>query len=303
MNILDGKLVADIIENETRQEISHWKEKIGLVPGLTVVLVGDNPASQVYVRSKDRMAASLGLHSNVVRLDKNIPREKLIAEIELLNRSDDVDAVLVQLPLPPQFDTWDILDHLDPAKDVDRFHPVNQGMILLNRTRIFPCTPFGIVKILDYYKIKVPGMNAVVVGRSFIVGKPIANMLTNMDATVTVCHSKSKNLPDLLKQADLIVAAIGKPAFITADMVKEGAILIDVGINYISNKDEALRFCEEDQVKKFDKKGYAITGDIHKDAFKKASYYTPVPGGVGLMTVSMLMYNTLQLFKERRKLQ
>lgn len=303
MAILDGRAVSKEIEENIKEEIVSLKEKTGKVPGLTVIIVGDHPASKIYVRTKERVAAKLGLNSNVLRLDKDVSSKTLIEEIEKLNRSGDVDAVLVQLPLPGTLDTWEILDHLDPVKDVDRFHPLNLGMILLNRANLFPCTPFGILKILARNRIKVAGMNAVVVGRSFIVGKPIAGMLTNRNATVTVCHTKTRDLKESLKNADLVVAAAGKPGIITADMVKDGVILIDVGMNYLDKKADVLEYCGEDQIKKFAKKGYGITGDIHKDAFEKASYYTPVPGGVGPMTVTMLMYNTLQLFKQKNKIK
>ncbi len=300
MTILDGKLVAAELEEQMGKEILSLKEKTGKVPGLTVIIVGEDPASQIYVRNKDRMAASLGVNSHIIRMSEDVGEAAIIAEINRLNNDDDVDAVLVQLPLPARYDTWKILDYLDPSKDVDRFHPANIGMISVNRTKIYPCTPFGILKILERYNINLSGKHAVVVGRSFIVGKPMAAMLTNLDATVTLCHSKTSNLGEIIRQGDVVVAAIGKPGFVTADMVKDGAILIDVGMNYLESEADVMALCEEDQIKKFRKRGYGITGDIHKDAFKKSSYYTPVPGGVGLTTVTMLMYNTIQLFKQRR---
>jgi methylenetetrahydrofolate dehydrogenase (NADP+)/methenyltetrahydrofolate cyclohydrolase len=295
-------MVSKEIEARLKDEILSLKEKTGKVPGLTVIIVGENPAAKIYVRTKERMATKLGINSHVLRLDKEVASQTLIDEIEKLNRDDDVDAVLVQLPLPGNLNTWEILDHLSPGKDVDRFHPLNLGMIILNRANIFPCTPFGILKILRRYKIDPAGMNAVVLGRSFIVGKPIAGMLTNKNATVTVCHSKTKDLKESLKNADLVVSAIGKPGIITADMVKEGAVLVDVGMNYLDKKADVLKYCDQEQIGRFAKKGYGITGDIHKDAFKKASYYTPVPGGVGPMTVTMLMYNSVQLFKQKNKI-
>ena len=303
MQVLDGKKVSKEIEENIKEEIISLKEKTGKVPGLTVIIVGEHPASQSYVRTKERMAAKLGLNSNVLRLPEDISPQFLVEEIKKFNRAGDVDAVLVQLPLPGNFNTWEILDHLDPEKDVDRFHPHNLGMVLLNRAQLFPCTPSGIMKILSRYKINPSGMNAVVVGRSFIVGKPIASMLTNKHATVTLCHSKTKDLKDSIRNADLVVTAAGKAGIVTADMVKEGVVLIDVGMNYLDKKEDVLEYCSEDQIKKFEKKGYGITGDIHKDAFKKASFYTPVPGGVGPMTVTMLMYNTIHLFKQRNKIQ
>ncbi len=302
MNILDGKLVADKIQDELKGDVARLTEKTGVTPGLTVLIVGEDPASKIYVKSKDKAAHKLGIKSNIIRLDKDISREDLIGEIHKLNVDDSVHAVLVQLPLPDQFDEWEILDHLDPAKDVDRFHPQNLGMLMLKRTEIFPCTPFGALKILDHYNIDVSGMNAVVVGRSYIVGKPIAGMLTNRNATVTICHSRTKDLAAHVRNADLVVAAIGKPGFITPDMIKEGAVLIDVGINRLDKKEEVDEYCLASQVKRFEKKGYGITGDIHIKAFEKSSFYTPVPGGIGPMTVTMLMYNTLELFKQAHNL-
>lgn len=301
MKILDGKLVASEILTQVEMEVEKLKLATGKVPGLAVVIVGDNPASKSYVRSKHKTAGSLGIQSTVIEYGRDVSRQELGDKIDELNGRNDVHAFLVQLPLPNHLDTWEILDRIDPRKDVDRFHPVNLGMLLLKRTEIFPCTPAGIVKLLDYYNIVVAGLNAVVVGRSFIVGKPIAGMLTNRDATVTLCHSKTKDLPSLFRQADLIVAATGKVGLVSPDAVKEGAILIDVGMNYLNTREQVLEYCDESQVQRFEKKGYGITGDIHKEAFKKAAYYTPVPGGVGRMTVAMLMYNTLQLFKEQMK--
>jgi methylenetetrahydrofolate dehydrogenase (NADP+)/methenyltetrahydrofolate cyclohydrolase len=241
----------------------------------------------------------MGINSSIIRLDKEIRKEKLIGEIKRLNEDDNVHAGLIQLPLPNQFDDWEILDYLSPEKDVDRFLPQNLGMLLLKRTHIFPCTPSGILKILDYYNIDVTGMNAVVVGRSYIVGKPVAALLTNRNATVTICHTRTKDLGDHIKNADLVVTAIGKPGVIKADMVRKDAILIDVGSNYLEKKEDVLEYCNESQIKRYEKKGYGITGDIHKKAFEKAAWYTPVPGGVGPMTVTMLMHNTIELFKQQ----
>lgn len=299
MKILDGKKISLEIQEQLKEDLVRLKEKTGKVPGLRVILVGDNPASKIYVRTKDKVANRLGINSDIIRLDKEIPKEKLINEIKRLNEDNNVHAGLIQLPLPDQFDDWEILDYLSPEKDVDRFLPQNLGMLLLKRTHIFPCTPSGILRILDYYNIDVTGMNAVVVGRSYIVGKPAAGLLTNRNATVTICHSRTKDLAGHTKNADLLVAAVGKPGFITAEMVKKGAILIDVGTNYLEKKEDVLEYCTESQVKKFEKKGYGITGDIHKKAFEKAAWYTPVPRGIGPMTVTMLMHNTIELFKQQ----
>ncbi|MFC2155611.1 bifunctional 5,10-methylenetetrahydrofolate dehydrogenase/5,10-methenyltetrahydrofolate cyclohydrolase [Acidobacteriota bacterium] len=300
MQKLDGREVSARIQEKIKKEIEDLKRETGKVPGLTVVRVGEDPASKIYVRTKDKMAARLGVHSQLVEFAEDVSREKLMRTIGELNEDDNVDGVLVQTPLPEKFDTWEILDTLSPEKDADRFHPLNLGMVLLNRANIFPCTPSGILEILDHYQVDVTGMDAVVIGRSFIVGKPVANMLTNRNATVTICHSRTKGLPGIISRADLVVAAVGKPGIITADMVKEGAILVDVGINRLDTEADVMKYCSDIQQKKFVKKGYGICGDIHKDAYEKSSYYTPVPGGVGLMTVAMLMYNTLQLFKNRR---
>jgi len=300
MQKLDGREVSSRIQEKIKKEIEDLKRETGKVPGLTVVRVGEDPASKIYVRTKDKMAAKLGVRSRLVEFAEDVSREKLMRTIRELNEDDNVDGVLVQTPLPEKFDTWEILDTLSPEKDADRFHPLNLGMVLLNRANIFPCTPSGILEILDHYRVDVTGMNAVVIGRSFIVGKPAANMLTNRNATVTICHSRTKDLPGIIRRADLIVAAVGKPGIITADMVKQGAILVDVGINRLDKEEDVMKYCSDIQQKKFVKKGYGICGDIHKDAYEKSSYYTPVPGGVGLMTVAMLMYNTLQLFKNRR---
>ncbi len=301
MEILDGKLVAKNIIEEVKTEVANLKEKTGKVPGLTVVIVGEDPASQVYVSSKDKLANKVGIKSNLEILSENVSEAKLIEKIEELNRDTDVNGILVQLPLPAKFDTWKILSKLSPEKDVDCFLPESVGNIILNRAKIFPCTPSGIVKILDNYKIDIQGKNVIVLGRSFIVGKPIAAMLTNRSATVTICHSKTKDLKGHLKNADIIIAAIGIPGFIIDDMVKDGVILVDVGINRLDKKEEVLDMCSEKQIKLFDKKGYAITGDIHKTAFKKSSFYTPVPGGIGKMTVAVLMENTVHLFKEQNR--
>ncbi|MCK5222160.1 MAG: bifunctional 5,10-methylenetetrahydrofolate dehydrogenase/5,10-methenyltetrahydrofolate cyclohydrolase [Candidatus Aminicenantes bacterium] len=299
MEILDGKMVsAKVLENIKNESVS-FIEKEGRPPGLAVVIVGDDPASAIYVRSKERKAKKLGFRSEVISLGSSVSDEELTSVIARLNKDNNTDGILVQLPLPDGFDTWKYLDMIDPEKDVDRFHPVNLGKIMLGRTNIYPCTPSGVVRMLDEFNIDVTGMNCVVLGRSYIVGKPMASMLTNRNATVTICHSRTKNIPDILSGADMIVSAIGSPGFVKADMVKDGAILIDVGINRVDTREEAEEFCTPQEIEKFEKKGYAITGDIHPEAFKKSSFYTPVPGGVGLMTVAMLMDNTFRLFMER----
>ncbi|MEI6613401.1 MAG: bifunctional 5,10-methylenetetrahydrofolate dehydrogenase/5,10-methenyltetrahydrofolate cyclohydrolase [Chrysiogenales bacterium] len=297
MAILDGKPVAEKIQALIEDEVTALKNKYGRVPGLTVIMAGDDPASRSYVDSKSRLAEKLGIRSEQVKLPENVPAEEIIGVIEAKNVDPSTHAVLVQMPLPAHLDAWKILDHIQPEKDVDCFHPFNQGMILLKRSRIFPCTPAGILEILDHYKIEVSGLKIAVVGRSFLVGKPMAMMLSNRNATVTICHSKTVNLEKITIAADLVVAAVGRPGFIKADMVKPGVILIDVGINHISRENDFADYCHPAQQEGFRKKGYAITGDIHFQAYAKASFYTPVPGGVGPLTVTMLMSNTVELCK------
>ncbi len=299
MEILDGKAVSIKVIESIKDDSVSLIEKAGRPPGLAVIKVGDDPASAIYVRSKEKKALKLGFRSEVITLDSSVTDRELTSVIEMLNNDEGIDGILVQLPLPAGLETWKYLDLIDPEKDVDRFHPVNLGKIVLGRTDIFPCTPSGVIRMLDEYKIDVTGMSCTVLGRSYIVGKPMASMLTNRNATVTICHSRTKNIPELISESDLVVSAVGSPGFVTPSMVKDGAVLIDVGINRIDSMDEAEKFCTEKEIKKFEKKGYAITGDIHPDAFRKSSFYTPVPGGVGLMTVAMLMDNTFRLFRER----
>ena len=297
MAILDGKSVAEKIQAMVMGEVTALKSQYGRVPGLTVIMVGDDPASGSYVSSKTKLAEKLGISSRLVKLSENAAETEVIQAIAAANDDTRTHAVLVQMPLPAHLDTWKILDHIHPGKDVDCFHPYNQGMIMLNRSRIFPCTPAGILQILDHYKIDVSGLKVAMVGRSFLVGKPMAMMFSNRNATVTLCHSKTVNLEKITIDADLVVAAIGRPGFITAGMVKPGVILIDVGINHVSRENDFAAYCQPSQHESFKKKGYAITGDIHFQAFAKASYYTPVPGGVGPLTVTMLMHNTVELCK------
>ena len=297
MGVLDGKAVAEKIQQELRSEIERLKDGRGLVPGLCVIMAGDDPASRSYVNSKNKLAEKLGIRSELVKFPEIVTADEIVAAIRAKNSDPLTHAILVQMPLPKHLDTWKILDQLRPEKDVDCFHPFNQGMILLNRSSIFPCTPAGILEILDQYKIAVSGMNIAVVGRSFLVGKPLAVMLSNRNATVALCHSKTIGLEKITIAADLIVAAVGRPAFIKADMVKPGAILIDVGINHISREDDFAAHCQPSQHDRFREKGHIIIGDIHFQAFAKASHYTPVPGGVGPMTVTMLMRNTVELCK------
>jgi methylenetetrahydrofolate dehydrogenase (NADP+)/methenyltetrahydrofolate cyclohydrolase len=297
MAILDGKAVAEKIQHEVGLEVERLKSERSVIPGLAVIMAGDDPASRSYVNSKSRLAEKLGIRSELIKFPEDAAAAEIVRVIEARNSDPRVHAILVQMPLPKHLDGWNIIDRIAPDKDVDAFHPFNQGLIMQNRGGIFPCTPLGIMRILEHYGIDPAGMDAAVVGRSFLVGKPMAAMLSNRNATVTLCHSRTVGLPGILREADLVVAAIGKPGFITADMVKPGAVLVDVGINHVEKEGDFDRFCPRSQYEAFKKKGYVITGDIHYQAFAKAAHYTPVPGGVGPLTVIMLMHNTVELCK------
>jgi methylenetetrahydrofolate dehydrogenase (NADP+)/methenyltetrahydrofolate cyclohydrolase len=294
---MDGKTVRKGIYAECREKIAQYGPKYGRVPGLAVLMVGDNEASGSYVHSKELAARKLGILSEVVKLPSESSAAAVLAEIRRLNADDRFDAVLVQLPLPQGLDTWRLLDQLDPAKDVDGFHPVNLGNLVIQREAVIPCTPCGILKLLEHYQVPIAGKHAVVLGRSFIVGRPMASLLLNRHATVTVCHSRTVDLGEQIARADILVAAVGQPGMVRPEMVKPGAVLIDVGINHITRLEDARELCLPEELERFKERGYAMTGDIHPGAFEKASYYTPVPGGVGVMTVAMLMANTVRLFE------
>ncbi len=299
MNPMDGKTVRKGIYAECRQKISYYGQRYGRPPGLAVMMAGDNEASGSYVHSKELAARKLGVRSQLVKLPADSSNEDLLREIERLNCDDSFDAVLVQLPLPGHLDSGVILEHLDPHKDVDGFHPCNLGKLVIQRESVIPCTPYGILKMLEHYRIPLAGKHAVILGRSFIVGRPMASLLLNRHATVTVCHSRTRDLAEQIARADILVAAVGRAGMVTADMVKPGAVLVDVGINHISHRAEAEALCLPGELDRFEERGYAITGDIHPRAFERASYYTPVPGGVGVMTVAMLMANTVMLYERR----
>jgi len=300
--ILDGKKLAEKIKFQVKEEIERLKKKKINIK-LTVILAGENPASQIYVKNKIKAAEEVGIISEVLRFENSVTEEILSYHISNLNENDDVDGILVQLPLPDTIEPFRILDQIDPLKDVDGFHPYNIGLLQLGRARLKPCTPTGIIELLKEYKIEIKGKEAVVVGRSDIVGKPMAIMLLQENATVTICHSKTENLKEVTSRADILIAAIGKPGFIKKDMVKKGAIVIDVGINTIKNKDDAIKFFSKDPLKlqKFMEKGSALIGDVDLcDVFDKVSYITPVPGGVGPLTVAVLMSNCLKAAQGRR---
>lgn len=276
---LDGKELAKKIKDEIKLEVAELKEKLGRVPGLAIVLVGDNSASKIYVNSKIKGCSELGFESFAHFLPETTSEEELLATIEELNRDDRVNGILVQLPLPKHIDEKKVIDKIALEKDVDGFKPENLGLLMLNdKDCMKPCTPAGIMEILRYYSIELEGKDVVVVGRSNIVGKPMAGLMINQGATVTVCNSKTKNLIEKTKSADIIVMAIGRAKFLTADMVKDGAIIIDVGINRTED---------------------GLFGDVdYENVSQKSSYITPVPGGVGPMTVAMLFHNTMRAFKK-----
>ena len=304
--MMEGRPVADAIKQEVAAAVRELGEKHGVRPKLTAVLVGDDPASAVYVRNKVRACAEVGIESDQIALARSTTTNELLAVVQNLNSADATDGILIQLPLPRQIDDRVIIQAIDPAKDVDAFHPTNVGLLAMGRPRFIPCTPAGIIELLDRNGIQIAGANACVVGRSQIVGRPVANLLTQRDATVTVCHSKTRDLPSVTRQADILVAAIGRPAFIRGDFIKPSATVIDVGVNRLTDIAQArdLLGIEADRrITAIREKGYTLVGDVHPaEADAVAGRRTPVPGGVGLLTVAMLMRNTLKAAKQRRGL-
>lgn len=280
MTLIDGKATSQKIKDEIKNEVIKLKQK-GITPTLAVILVGDDPASQTYVASKQKACLACQMGSVMHKLSANTTEQELISLIDVLNADDSIDGILVQLPLPKHINTNEILRKIDPKKDVDGFCAQNMGALVSGLNGFVPCTPLGIMELLKQYNINPQGLNALVIGRSNIVGKPMAALLLNAGATVTIAHSKTKNLADLSKNADLIIAAIGKANFIKPEMVKEGAIIIDVGINRLENG--------------------KLVGDCDFENLKdKCAFITPVPGGVGPMTIAMLLSNTLKSAKERK---
>lgn len=272
--ILSGKTVSQRIKDELKKEVAELKEK-NINPGLAVIIVGDDPASRVYVNNKKKACDEIGIYSEEYALPEETSEEELLALIRKLNGKKEINGILVQLPVPKQINEETIINAIDPKKDVDAFHPVNVGKIMVGNFDFVPCTPAGVMELIDESGIDVAGKECVVVGRSNIVGKPQAMLLLHKNGTVTICHSKTKNLKDKTKQADILIAAVGKPNFITGDMIKEGAVVIDVGINRIAEK--------------------KLVGDVDfESAEKVAGAITPVPGGVGPMTIAMLMKNTVK---------
>ena len=273
-HIIDGKLVSSKIKENIKSKVIEFKEKTNFSPHLAVIVVGNNPASAVYVKNKIKSAEEVGIYTKVLQYPEDVSEQEILHKIYELNNSFLFDGILVQLPLPKHISEKKITSAISPKKDVDAFHPENVGKIFLGNYDLLPCTPAGIIKLLDYYNVEISGKRCVVIGRSNIVGKPMAHLLLERNGTVTVCHSKTENLTEITKQADILIVAVGKPQFVTADMVKEGAVVIDVGINRVDGN---------------------LVGDVDFDSVSEvASYITPVPGGVGVMTVAMLLENTLK---------
>jgi methylenetetrahydrofolate dehydrogenase (NADP+)/methenyltetrahydrofolate cyclohydrolase len=299
--LLDGNKIARDIRTEVASEVKGLTSA-GVRPGLAVILVGNNPASEIYVRGKVKACEEVGLYSEKHTPPDAVSTEELLELVHDLNRRDEIDGILVQLPLPSQVDSKKVLIAVDPAKDVDGFHPMNVGFLSTQRPGLVPCTPAGIMEILRRSNISVAGKNAVVVGRSDIVGKPTAMLLINGNATVTVCHSKTHDLPGVCRRADILVAAIGRAGMVTRDFVKPGATVIDVGMNKVTERAEFDRLFAGNAKREetFRTKGSTLVGDVHPEVAEVAGAITPVPGGVGPLTIAMLMANTLRAFKLRR---
>jgi methylenetetrahydrofolate dehydrogenase (NADP+)/methenyltetrahydrofolate cyclohydrolase len=277
--IIDGKAIAAQVKQELAKEVKKLQAERNVTPGLAVVLVGESPASLVYVRNKQKACQELGIYSQKHELPVDISEEKLLEVVQELNEDPEIDGVLVQLPLPEHIDEQKIIRAINPAKDVDGFHPINVGQLFIGQAGFRPATPSGIIELLKRSEVEIRGKEAVIIGRSNIVGKPVALMLLQEHATVTVCHTKTRDLPQVTRRAEILVVAAGRPKMVTADMVSEGVVVIDVGVNRVDNK---------------------LVGDVDFEAVKeKAAAITPVPGGVGPMTIAMLMYNTVQAAKQR----
>ena len=299
--ILDGTRLAQQIRSEAAAEVMAMAAG-GVRPGLAVVLVGHNPASEIYVRGKVKACEEVGIYSQKLTPPDSVTTAELLTIVEDLNQRDQIDGILVQLPLPPQVDSKNVLFAVDPAKDVDGFHPMNVGFLSTQRPGLVPCTPAGCLEILKRNNIPIAGRDAVVVGRSDIVGKPAAMLLLNANATVTVCHSKTHDLAGVCRRADILVAAIGRAGMITRSFIKPGATVIDVGMNTLTDPAEFQRFFAGDASREetFRRKGSVLIGDVHPEVAELAGAITPVPGGVGPLTIAMLMFNTVKAAKMRR---
>jgi methylenetetrahydrofolate dehydrogenase (NADP+)/methenyltetrahydrofolate cyclohydrolase len=303
-NWLEGRTLAKRIKEEVKNDVAQYSKEKKEVPGLVGILVGENRASKVYLRTKERNCERLGIRSEILYLPEDTEVSGLKSKIEELSTREDVDGILVQLPLPSSFNAPEIIAWIPPEKDVDGFHPFNLGNLMMNQEGLKPCTPLGIIELLKSREIAIEGKRVVIVGRSRIVGKPLAAMITNENGTVTICHSKTENLPQVTSEADILVGAIGRGAFITPEFVKPGAVVVDVGMNNLTDKSEVEQMFGQDEKRQKDlrEKGYTLIGDVHPHVIDKAEYLTPVPGGVGPLTVAMLMRNTLEAFKQRRNI-
>lgn len=302
-HVLDGNAIAAAIKTEVARDIEQLQRQ-GIRPGLTVVMVGNHPASEVYVRNKVKTSHDLGIASELIAPPASITTEEMLQLVKQLNARENVDGILIQLPLPAHIDAKSLLEAIAPEKDVDGFHPVNVGRLQGGQPALVPCTPAGIIQMLKRAGISIAGKNAVVVGRSDIVGKPMAMLLLQENATVTVCHSKTRDLGAFCRSAEILVAAIGRPGLIAPEMVRPGAVLIDVGMNRVTSQADFDRLFAGNARREatFREKGSVLVGDIDPHAFALASYYTPVPGGVGPLTIAMLMANTVRAARLRRGL-
>jgi len=300
--ILNGNLLRDQILSEVKSEVAALSAA-GLRPGLAAVLVGGDPASQIYVRNKTKACDQVGIFSETITPSASTSTDEMLHLVADLNRRDDIDGILVQLPLPSQVDAARVLLAVSPKKDVDGFHPVSLGSLVTKRPGLVACTPAGLIEILKRSSIPIAGRHAVVIGRSDIVGKPVALLLLHENATVTICHSRTADLPAIARQADILVAAIGRPAFVTREFIKPGATVLDVGINRLTDASEVRRIFAglPEKLTQFQSKGTLLVGDVHpKDMVELAGAYTPVPGGVGPLTIAMLMSNTVKAARLRR---
>ncbi|HEY5611584.1 MAG TPA: bifunctional methylenetetrahydrofolate dehydrogenase/methenyltetrahydrofolate cyclohydrolase FolD [Thermoanaerobaculia bacterium] len=298
--LIDGKRIAREVEIEVAKEIEYLASR-GIRAGLVVVRVGDDPASEVYVRNKKKKALELGIAGQQKHFPATLAEEDLVAELDRLNRDENVDGILLQLPLPSHIRSKAMLERIDPAKDVDGFHPINVGRLHSGDRGLIPCTPAGVIRLIESTGSAIRGKRAVVIGRSDIVGKPVAALLLQRDATVTICHSKTADLGAVIREGEIVVAAIGRPLMITVEMIQPGAIVIDVGVSRITPSDRFADRLEEPKRRALEEKGSALVGDVDFRAVRDvASWITPVPGGVGPMTIAMLMRSTVQAARERR---
>lgn len=300
--ILDGASVAKAIKEEVAAQVAEYAGQ-GLRPGLAAVLVGNNPASQIYVSNKVKTCEQLGLYSEKIELSEATTTDELLALVRDLNARDEIDGILIQLPLPAQVDADLVLHSVDPAKDVDGFHPMNLGRLATGAAGLRPCTPAGIMEMLERYGVEFKGARAAVLGRSRIVGLPMSLLLLHRHATVTICHSRTADLPAVAREADILIAAIGRMGMVDASYIKPGAVVVDVGMNKVTTEADLERFYGDDPKRRaaFEKNGYTLIGDVNpREAYEVAGWFTPVPGGVGPLTIAMLMKNTLTAMKMRR---